>query len=55
MVIDDEEALTEYLDTMRHAADVRQELRALIQDYRKAVPFLQPGRIVRLMSHIDGD
>lgn len=55
MSIAEEEEVRDHLDTMQHAAQVRQELQALVQDYRRSVPFLQPGRIVKLLSHIDGE
>ena len=43
-----------YLDLMQSAADVSCDLQRLVQDYRRAVPFLQPGRLVQLLTHIPG-
>ena len=52
--IEDEEQLEDYLDAMQNAADVRRELQQLVHHYKRAVPFLQPGRILQLKSHIPG-
>ena len=52
--IQHESELREYLGTMQNAADVRTELQALVNSYKRAVPFLQPGRLVQLKSKIDG-
>lgn len=50
--IENEAELKDYLLTMHNAAEVRQELQQLVNHYKHAVPFLQPGRIVKLKSHI---
>jgi len=53
-VIEDEEALADFLETMQNAAKVRLEVQEQTHHYKHAVPFLQPGRIVQLKSHIAG-
>ena len=53
--IEDEELLEDYLQTMQNAAEVRKELQEKVHHYKQAVPFLQPGRIVKLKSHIPGE
>lgn len=52
--IKDEELVEDYLQTMQSAAAVRKELQQQVHHYKHAVPFLQPGRIVKLKSHIPG-
>ena len=53
--VDEEDKLDNLLETMQNAAKVREELQQLVHHYKHAVPFLQPGRIVKLKSHISGN
>lgn len=46
--------MRDYLETMQNAALVRNELQSLVHAYKRAVPFLQPGRLVQLNSKIEG-
>lgn len=52
--IEEEGGLEDFFSTMQNAAEVRQEMQQLVHHYKHAVPFLQPGRIVNLKSHISG-
>ena len=54
IAVEEEDRVQDYLDLMQSAADVGCDLQRLVQDYRRAVPFLQPGRLVQLLSHIPG-
>ena len=53
-MIDEEEAVEEYLDTMEHAAAMRAQIRAILHTPRNALPFLQPGRLVKLLRNVPG-
>lgn len=52
--IQHESELRDYFGMMQNAAAVRTELQMLVNSYKRAVPFLQPGRLVQLRSKIEG-
>lgn len=54
ITVEDEAHVSDYLETLCNAAEVRREMQAAVQDYKNAVPFLQPGRLVRVLSHVPG-
>ena len=55
MDIEDEQRVSEYLALMRQAAAQRAALRSATFAPKHALPFLQPGRLVRLLASPTAD
>jgi ATP-dependent RNA helicase DOB1 len=50
--IDGESSVTEYCDLLSHAAEARNKLRSLVNAPANTLPFLQPGRLVRVLASV---
>ena len=48
--IEDEEAVEQYAALLEQRAAARAEMRAIVMQPRHALPFLQPGRLVRVLT-----
>ena len=48
--IEDEEAVEQYAALLEQQAAAREEMRAIVMQPRHALPFLQPGRLVRVRT-----
>lgn len=50
IVIKDEDEVSQYAALLQQQEVIRAELRAIITQPRYALPFLQPGRLVRVLT-----
>lgn len=50
MAIEEEEAVAQYAALLETAAAARRDMRAHVMQPRHALPFLQPGRLVRVLA-----
>ncbi|KAI3427412.1 hypothetical protein D9Q98_010327 [Chlorella vulgaris] len=49
LVVEQEESVTEYLKLSQQLAKLREEMRAVVTAPQHCLPFLQPGRLVRVL------
>lgn len=48
IVIDEEDKVTEYLALQQQRTRLQRDLSAIVSNYKHSLPFMQPGRLVRI-------